>query len=155
MIKLIGHMVLSGLLLVTSTGMTINMHFCQGHLYDLALNAPAHSCCEPDAGETACHHHHDMTKSHQCDDKSIRIESSQAGSPVTTACSNKEKNCSSSFPKLTRTSVPRAVSWATRCSHAGRIFASKSCALISSSLRCLPFFGKPLRRAALLDNPFL
>jgi hypothetical protein len=77
MIKLIGHMVLSGLLLVTSTGMTINMHFCQGHLYDLALNAPAHSCCEPDAGETACHHHHDMTKSHQCDDKSIRIESSQ------------------------------------------------------------------------------
>jgi hypothetical protein len=70
-------MVLSGLLLVTSTGMTINMHFCQGHLYDLALNAPAHSCCEPDAGETACHHHHDMTKSHQCDDKSIRIESSQ------------------------------------------------------------------------------
>ena len=77
MIKLIGHMVLSGLLLVSSTGMTINMHFCQGHLYDLALNAPAHSCCEPDAGETACHHHHDMTKSHQCDDKSIRIESSQ------------------------------------------------------------------------------
>ena len=77
MIKLIGHMVLSGLLLVSSTGMTINMHFCQGHLYDLALNSPAHSCCEPDAGNTACHHHHDMAKPQNCDDKSIKIESSQ------------------------------------------------------------------------------
>lgn len=77
MVKLISHMALSVLLSVSATGLTINMHFCQGHLYDLALNAPAHSCCEPDAGETACHHHHDMAKSHHCDDKSIRIESSQ------------------------------------------------------------------------------
>jgi len=77
MVKIISHTILSALLLISASGLTINMHYCQGHLYDLALNAPAHSCCEPDAGETACHHHHDMAKPQNCDDKSIRIESSQ------------------------------------------------------------------------------
>lgn len=83
MFKLIGHMVLSVLLLISVTGMTVNMHFCQGHLYDLALNAPAHDCCDPapDCCEPlqdrrACHHDHDMAGPHHCDDKSIQIESS-------------------------------------------------------------------------------
>ena len=69
-------MVLSALLLISATGMTVNMHFCQGHLYDLALNAPAHDCCEPAQDSKACHHDHDMAKPHHCDDKSIQIESS-------------------------------------------------------------------------------
>jgi hypothetical protein len=76
-IKLISHIVLSALLSIPATGLTINMHFCQGHLYDLALNAPAHSCCEPDADGTTCHHHHDKAKPGHCDDKSISIHSSQ------------------------------------------------------------------------------
>lgn len=76
MVKLIGHMVVSALLLVSATGMTVNMHFCQGDLYDLALNAPAHSCCEHQSNKHTCHHDHDMTKPHHCDDKSIEIESS-------------------------------------------------------------------------------
>jgi hypothetical protein len=77
MVKIISHTILSALLLISASGLTINMHYCQGHLYDLALNAPAHSCCEPDAGTAACPHHHDMAKPHHCDDKSIKIESSQ------------------------------------------------------------------------------
>ncbi len=77
MVRIIGHMVLSALMLVPATGLTINMHFSQGHLYDLAFNAPAHDCCETDPDDNMCHHDHDRSKSHHCDDKSIKIESSQ------------------------------------------------------------------------------
>jgi hypothetical protein len=76
MFKVISHIVLSALLLVSATGMTINMHFCQGHLYDLAFNVPAHDCCENDLDDNACHHDHDMTKAHHCDNESIKIETS-------------------------------------------------------------------------------
>jgi len=77
MVKIFGHTILSALLLISATGLTINVHYCQGHLYDLALNAPAHSCCETGADDNTCHHDHDMAKTNHCDDKSIRIESSQ------------------------------------------------------------------------------
>ena len=65
------------MLLFAATGMTINMHFCQDHLYDIAFNSPAHDCCEDDTDENTCHHDHDMAKSHHCEDESIKIESSQ------------------------------------------------------------------------------
>lgn len=65
------------MMLLSATGMTINMHFCQGHLYDVAFYAPAHSCCENNTDSNTCHHDHDMAKSHHCDDESIKIESSQ------------------------------------------------------------------------------
>lgn len=77
MVKIFSHTILSALLLIPATGLTINMHYCQGHLYDLALNAPAHSCCETGADDNTCHHHHDMAKTNHCDDKSIRIGSIQ------------------------------------------------------------------------------
>lgn len=76
MVKIIGHIVLSVMMLFSATGMTINMHFCQDHLYDLAFNAPAHDCCENDTDDDACHYDHDMVKNHNCDDESIKIESS-------------------------------------------------------------------------------
>jgi len=75
MIKLLSHITLSVVLLLSATGMTINMHFCQGHLYDLALIAPAHDCCETDGTEDTCHHEQDQHKSHQCDDKTVKLES--------------------------------------------------------------------------------
>ncbi len=82
MIKQLSHIFLSVVMLLSATGMTINMHFCQGHLYDLALIAPAHDCCEIDGTEhscdgteDSCHHNHEKDKSHQCDDESIRFES--------------------------------------------------------------------------------
>ena len=77
MLKVISHIALSVMLLFSASGMTINMHFCEGHLYDMAFNTPAHDCCESDTDDNTCHHNHDMTKSHHCDDESIKIESSQ------------------------------------------------------------------------------
>ena len=43
----------------------------------MALNAPAHDCCENDTDDNICQYDHDMAKSHHCDDKSLNIESSQ------------------------------------------------------------------------------
>jgi hypothetical protein len=77
MVKVISHITLSLILLFSVSGMTINMHFCQGHLYDMALNAPAHDCCDNDSDDNTCDHDHDMAKSDHCDDESIRIESSR------------------------------------------------------------------------------
>jgi len=75
MVKILSHIVLSALLLVSATGMTINMHYCNGHLYDLALNAPAHDCCDSDMDDNMCHHNHDQAKSDQCDNETIKLES--------------------------------------------------------------------------------
>lgn len=75
MIKLLSHITLSAILLLSATGMTINMHFCEGHLYDLALFATAHDCCETDGAEDACQHDQDQNRSHRCDDESIKVES--------------------------------------------------------------------------------
>jgi hypothetical protein len=75
MFKLLSHITLSALLLLSATGLTINMHFCDGHLYDLALIAPAHDCCEIDGSADACHHHQDQTKPHQCDDETVKVDS--------------------------------------------------------------------------------
>jgi hypothetical protein len=74
MFKIAGHIVLSALLLFSATGLTINMHFCGGHLYDLALNAPAHDCCDSDMDDNACHHGHNQAMPHQCDDETIQLE---------------------------------------------------------------------------------
>ena len=75
MIRILSHIVMSALLLFTATGMTINLHFSQGHLYDMALNAPAHSCCEDGSDDYICHHHdQDQGSSNQCDNEKIRIK---------------------------------------------------------------------------------
>ena len=79
MVKLLSHIILSALLLISTTGMTINMHFCQGHLYDLAVNAQASDCCRNDSDDNICHHDqqhdHDKSRSHQCENKTIKIKS--------------------------------------------------------------------------------
>lgn len=75
MFKIAGHIIVSAVLLVSSAGLTINMHFCEGHLYDLALFAPAYSCCETHGIKACCHHNHDQNKAHHCEDESIKLES--------------------------------------------------------------------------------
>lgn len=75
MLKILGHIGLSSMMLFTVSGMTINMHYCQGHLYDLAVNAPAHSCCDVDDHAGVCHNDQDQQKSHRCDDKTVSIHS--------------------------------------------------------------------------------
>jgi len=77
MVKILSHIVLSALLLVSATGMTINLHYCDGHLYDMALNAPAHDCCDADMDDNVCHHHHDQSKPDQCDNETIKLESAK------------------------------------------------------------------------------
>jgi hypothetical protein len=70
MLKLLSHIALSSLLLLSSTGLKINLHFCQDHLYDLAINTPAHDCCAN--GNNTCHHNQDQA--HHCDDRTIQIK---------------------------------------------------------------------------------
>ena len=75
MIKIFVHIVLSSLFLLSSTGFTINMHFCQEELIDLAVIAPAKSCC--DSGqECCCHNDSESEQSNKCSDESIEIQSS-------------------------------------------------------------------------------
>jgi hypothetical protein len=71
-VKIFSHIALSTLLLLTASGVTINMHFCKGYLYDLALNIPAHNCCIDD--DNICHHDQDQAETHHCDDKTIKIK---------------------------------------------------------------------------------
>ena len=46
MIRKVLHIVIAVFILVSSTGFTINMHYCHDQLIDMALLAPAHSCCD-------------------------------------------------------------------------------------------------------------
>ena len=40
------HIVVAVFILISSTGFTINMHYCHDQLIDMALLAPADSCCD-------------------------------------------------------------------------------------------------------------
>ncbi len=48
MIRKTLHIVIASFILISTMGITINMHYCHDQLIDLAFNAPAHSCCEID-----------------------------------------------------------------------------------------------------------
>lgn len=75
MAKFISHILLAALLVITATGMTINVHYCQGHLYDMALNAPAHHCCDTDMDTQSCHHDPVQPVKHHCEDETVTVES--------------------------------------------------------------------------------
>lgn len=75
MFRLISHIILSGLILLSVTGLTFNLHYCQDTLYDIALNSPAESCCENGAHEHHCHPVPDTDNSNHCDDETVKIES--------------------------------------------------------------------------------
>ena len=65
MIKIFSHILLLSLLILSTAGLTINMHYCHNKLADVALNSPANTCCD-DGDQDACPY---------CNDKSIEIES--------------------------------------------------------------------------------
>jgi len=75
MIKLLSHITLSALLLISATGITINLHYCQDQLIDMALITPAEDCCESVAHENHCHHDLDIGDSNHCDDETVKFES--------------------------------------------------------------------------------
>ena len=74
MLKKISHIIISGLILISTTGFTINMHFCHDQLIDLALFSAAHSCCDAET-EGQCHSDGDISKMNHCKDESIIVES--------------------------------------------------------------------------------
>jgi hypothetical protein len=66
-------MVISGFIILFMTGATINFHFCQEGLYDVALNAPAQDCCDGRAHDHQCHPYTDPDHSGQCSDKTVKM----------------------------------------------------------------------------------
>jgi hypothetical protein len=74
MFKKVIHIIVACFILVSTTGFTINLHYCHNQIYDLALFAPAHSCCET-GSQGHCHSTGDMAKMNHCEDESIIMES--------------------------------------------------------------------------------
>lgn len=46
MISKISNIILSFVLLITTAGLTINVHFCAGNLYSVAIDSEADNCCK-------------------------------------------------------------------------------------------------------------
>lgn len=73
MIRKATHMILAALVLLSTMGITVNMHFCHDQLIDLALYAPAESCCGGNA--FMCHTGEEgVEATSHCDDESIVLE---------------------------------------------------------------------------------
>ena len=70
MIRKVFHIVIAVFILISTTGFTINMHYCHDQLIDMALLSPAHSCCdteEEDANQS-------QATCPGCQDESIEVE---------------------------------------------------------------------------------
>ena len=78
MFRKIIHIVFAVLILGSTTGMTINLHYCQDTLYDIGLNKPAQSCCDTGSDKKHCHHGSILKKPHHCKDETIKVESTDA-----------------------------------------------------------------------------
>ena len=74
MFKKVIHIIVACFILVSTTGFTINLHYCHNQIYDLALYTPAHSCCETTT-QSHCNSTGDMAKMNHCEDESIIMES--------------------------------------------------------------------------------
>jgi hypothetical protein len=75
MLKIISHIILSGFILLSMIGLNVNIHYCQDELYDIAVNSPADNCCEDDAHHHPCHEDPEGDKSHQCQDETLQVAS--------------------------------------------------------------------------------
>jgi hypothetical protein len=64
MIRKLLHIIIAVFILISSTGFTINMHFCHDQLIDIAFLTPAQSCCDL------------QDKCPGCQDESIVVEHS-------------------------------------------------------------------------------
>lgn len=79
MLRKLSHIGLIGLLLVSTMGMTINLHYCQHKLYDIGIFGQAEKCCIPhDKSHHSKKEHHCKATNHHkddCEDETIHIES--------------------------------------------------------------------------------
>ena len=86
MLKKAGHIILIPLLVVATMGMTINMHYCKGKLYDLGIFTQAANCYGEHVNmsasaevpkQTKSNHLHNCCSSHHsksdCKDESIKL----------------------------------------------------------------------------------
>lgn len=74
MVKKVIHIIVACFILVSTTGFTINLHYCHDQIYDLALFSPAHSCCET-GSQGHCHSSGELAGKNHCKDESIVVES--------------------------------------------------------------------------------
>ena len=73
MIRKVLHILMAAAVLISTMGVTINMHFCHDQLIDLALYSPAESCCDVN-NEVPCDPHEGLSQMDHCDDDSIVVE---------------------------------------------------------------------------------
>ena len=78
MIRKISHIAIVLILLVSTTGLTINLHYCNNRIYDLSVYSEATSCCIEGSHEhnTKDELHHDCdSENHEkdCKDKTVSI----------------------------------------------------------------------------------
>ncbi len=87
--KKVIHIIIACFILISTTGFTINLHYCHDQIYDLALFSPAHSCCEA-GSEGHCQASVDMANMDHCEDESIVVESTDdyVGSSLTVNLEN-------------------------------------------------------------------
>jgi hypothetical protein len=62
MIKKIGHIILSALLLVASVGLAISKHYCSGNLVSTSIFGEAESCC---GDSDCCHNESEVYQMHE------------------------------------------------------------------------------------------
>jgi len=67
-------MVIAAVILVSSTGFTISVHYCHDQLIDLGLFSPALSCCEK-TDHRSCPAGDALNADSHCKDESIVVES--------------------------------------------------------------------------------
>ena len=77
MLKKVGQILLIPVLLLSTMGLTINMHYCQHKLYDIGVFGKAQNCCMPNknAHQKKAHHcHQNNHHSDDCRDETVQID---------------------------------------------------------------------------------
>jgi hypothetical protein len=64
---------MAGVVLISTLGFTINIHFCHDQIVDLALYSPAESCCDT-GNDLHCHSDDGIMPMDHCEDDSIVVE---------------------------------------------------------------------------------
>ena len=70
MIRKVIHIVIAVFILISTTGFTINMHYCHDQLIDMAFLSPAHSCCDTEEENE----NESQASCPGCQDESIAVE---------------------------------------------------------------------------------
>lgn len=81
MLSKINNIILSFVLLITTAGLTINLHYCAGDLYSVAIDSEAANCCEDENHmghmnkvdqNNQCHN--EGAENNHCDDETLIVK---------------------------------------------------------------------------------